>query len=381
MSLTLGACAGASLFGPIGDNLSAPISIALDPTTNRAYIINSNLSVAFEDATLMVLDLTDPANPIILAITGNPISIPSLSGQVYYDATTQTIFTPNRFSENDTDVIDNLLQVEVAENADFGNTTLYDAGSNPYGIVCCATTNSAQEQLFVVAEGTLEIFERADPNNAISVSLAITLTNNNTLSGNSTTRGVIFGRQLYLSNRQGVIYIINLDKVADTSINPIDYLITDMEDLRGITTDGTYIYVAQQAYNSDDPNELLVIDPVAFPAVAAITPAVIEVGISDTNNGVTVQVTTATLGNEVTEIIVFGTMAYVANSDDNTVSIIDISDPTNIPTPTTVSVGDAPFGLAAATFGSQDLLYVSNLNSNDISIIDLSDNEVVGTFP
>nr|ABP47323.1 40-residue YVTN family beta-propeller repeat protein [Mycolicibacterium gilvum PYR-GCK] len=60
----------------------------------------------------------------------------------------------------------------------------------------------------------------------------------------------------------------------------------------------------------------------------------------------------------------FGTVAYVTNSGDGTVSIIDKARPT----PLTVTVGSNPTGIALSANGTR--AYVSNTNSNTVSIID-----------
>jgi YVTN family beta-propeller protein len=66
---------------------------------------------------------------------------------------------------------------------------------------------------------------------------------------------------------------------------------------------------------------------------------------------------------------------YVANSGDNTVSVI--SDQSNSVI-TTITVGTAPRGLAYDS--SRGQIYVSNYQSDSISVISDSTNSVVSTF-
>ena len=70
----------------------------------------------------------------------------------------------------------------------------------------------------------------------------------------------------------------------------------------------------------------------------------------------------------------FKTYAYVANRDDNTVSVIDTA--TNKVT-STVPVGLCPVEVAVSPDGKK--VYVSNFNSSNISVIDTNTNSVTDT--
>ena len=71
-----------------------------------------------------------------------------------------------------------------------------------------------------------------------------------------------------------------------------------------------------------------------------------------------------------------GPYAYVANSDDNTVSVIDTA--TNTVT-ATVPVGSGPFAVAVNPQGTK--AYVVNFFSNNVSVIDTATNTVTATVP
>src|SRR4029434_8313337 len=82
--LTCTACAGPSIFPEIplsttSPILADPIFMAIDETTNRGYLINSNNTVEFAGASLMVLDLTNPIAPKTLKAA----SLKHYSGQVF----------------------------------------------------------------------------------------------------------------------------------------------------------------------------------------------------------------------------------------------------------------------------------------------------------
>ena len=66
--------------------------------------------------------------------------------------------------------------------------------------------------------------------------------------------------------------------------------------------------------------------------------------------------------------------AYVTNSEDNTVSVIDTA--TNTVT-ATVPVGSYPWGVAVSPDGTK--VYVANEGSNTVSVIDTATNTVTAT--
>ena len=73
---------------------------------------------------------------------------------------------------------------------------------------------------------------------------------------------------------------------------------------------------------------------------------------------------------------VFGESLYVANFDDDTVSVIRTSDNTVI---NTVEVGNEPMGVAARFVNDEQLVYVTNSGDDTVSVIRTSDNTVVDT--
>jgi YVTN family beta-propeller protein len=70
-----------------------------------------------------------------------------------------------------------------------------------------------------------------------------------------------------------------------------------------------------------------------------------------------------------------GSRVYVANSDDDTVSIIDTQTETVIDT---LNVGDAPWGVAVGAQG--DYVYVTNNFSDTVTVIQTSNNTIIRTF-
>ena len=105
-------------------------------------------------------------------------------------------------------------------------------------------------------------------------------------------------------------------------------------------------------------------------------------GQSSTNVPVTVPITAAsyqlgtpiTVGSGPTHVAVSDTRAYVANTTDGTVSVIDTSTNTVI---ATVEVGEEPGAIAVRG----DRVYVANYVSGTVSVIDATNNTVAATIP
>ncbi|MDB4902642.1 MAG: beta-propeller fold lactonase family protein [Mucilaginibacter sp.] len=68
--------------------------------------------------------------------------------------------------------------------------------------------------------------------------------------------------------------------------------------------------------------------------------------------------------------------AYITNSGDGTVSVIDIATNTVV---STITVGSNPTGVSVSTDNNR--VYVSNQNSNSVSAINTSTNKVISTIP
>ncbi len=364
--ITLISCDTNSLFGPSGSHFSGPIAVAVDTTRNRAYVVNSNNIIAYTDATLSILDLSNPAAPVLLSNTKNPISIPNFSGQIYLNTVTQQAFVSNRLSDNNDVKIDHLLRINVNESpSTFAAVDSFTAGDNPFGITCCDTSS----RLYAVSNGgTLDVFDSTSPATLTQVSLAGTLASGEIYTGTNSTEATLLGNQVFVSNRAGRIFVINTTEVGDSSKHPIDYIILNMGDLRGITTDGTLLYVVDATTNAE---VLRIINPASLTAVSPDSSTPTEKDFS------TVQTATVSVGHNPNEVTVFKGKAYVSNQNDNTVSVIDLTSKT---VTATISVGQQPFGLTAFTLGTTDYLYVTNLFSNSISVVDLSSNTVVNTL-
>lgn len=361
-------CNDTSLFESIDNQLAAPIAVAVDTARARAYVVNSNINYDFTDTTLSLLDITNPAAPTLLSSTVNPISIPNFSGQIYLDTTTATAYVTNRLSDDVNDEVDALLTVNLDEaSADFGTVSSFSAGENPFGIACC----DASGRIYVVNNGgTLQIYDPADLSTSIQVSLDLTLSTQDLALGSGSTEVAISadGSMAFVSNNGGHIYGINTSDVGDTSKNPIDYVILNVEEARGLALSGTTLYMVDGTLDAEVVRKL---------DVSTLTPVSPDAAAPSEVDAATLQATTISVGENPNEIILFDGKAYISNQDDDSVTVVDLSNDSVV---ATITVGDKPFGLTVFASGGTDYLYVTNLLDNSLSIIDLGTNTVVATF-
>ncbi len=372
-------CDNGVLFKEIAsNNLAAPIAVAVDTAKRRAYVVNSNNNFEFTTTLFSILDLADPANPVLLDNPENPIPFPNFSGQIYLDAAAGLAYTPNRESDNADDVTDVLLAITIDESSgDFGRVDEFTAGENPFGLACC----DALGRIYVVnsggdGDGTLDVYDPADLSTFTRISLAVISNGFGTFNGEASTEVVLLGDRAFVSSRFGNIYVINTNEVGDTSKNPIDAVVFNDKDgdYRGIATDGTLLYVVDADENKDDGLPAVrVIDPSLIPAVDPDVPTISELDIGDVQTAL-ISLPENGLPNE---IAIFGGTAYVSNQDDDTVSVIDLSTNT---LSTNIPVGEEPFGITPFTIEGTGFIYVTNLRSNSISVIDPATNTVINTF-
>ncbi len=104
-----------------------------------------------------------------------------------------------------------------------------------------------------------------------------------------------------------------------------------------------------------------------------VDPGIYSVNLTTTNeNGTDSKLTTIT----VMQLVGVGPYAYITNSGDNTVSVIDTA--TNKVT-AIVPVGNYPMGVAVTLDGKK--VYVTNFFGRTISVIDATKNKVTATIP
>lgn len=372
----LSSCSGASIFPNIGSSMSNPLTLAIDSTNSRLYVNNSNIRVLYNNGSIHVVNITDPTTPTLVDYADTL----SFSGQMYLDTTTKLLYTPNRYSVNDSVTVDNLIDFNVDEaSADPLVQTDYASGNNPYGIACCDSRN----RIFVASiGGTLDYYDPAVANmDHNSLSLTSVLDSGYTFSGSGATRLAIVGDRAVVTNANGGLWIVNLDQLGVAGAYPVDYLIADVASPRGIASDGTYIYVAdvEQADTIVPSIYVLNIAPLT-PRTGNTTTQVVD----KDDDGLVVK--NIVLGhNDPQEVVVnsSSTYAFVTDYTASIVSVADIVGGTEI---AELTVGTGPYGMAIRydLLNNPTHLFVANSDSNTVSAIDITtpaSPAIVGTYP
>ena len=159
------------------------------------------------------------------------------------------------------------------------------------------------------------------------------------------------GTLLYISDNYGGAYIHVISTATNTTINAIG------PNPSGLTTPLVFMPNGTRAY------------------AAMWAGSVIVLGVQSNSIIDTIPMNAA--GGSLSSIAInpSGTLVYVANQDNNTISVI--STKTNNITGTITGVND-PVGISFNPSGT--ILYVADYNSNEISMVSMSTNSVTGTI-
>ena len=181
--------------------------------------------------------------------------------------------------------------------------------------------------------------------------------------------------------------------VIDTSTKTAITQVAQTEGPAGVAvhTAGTTVYVANGAANS--VNRINTADNTALSSISVTAQAPAPVSVAATApglapfvfvagdsafpldgvaaiDGTDTVVDSITVGDGARAIALTpdGTKAYVANFDDGTVSVLDVSTPSSMGLLTTIAVGGGPSGIAIPATGGK--AYVTNSNDDTVSVID-----------
>lgn len=382
--LLLPACAGPGIFPNIplsttSPVLAQPIFMAIDETRNRGYLINSNNLVSYNDASLMILDLTNPTAPQAL----NVVSIQNFSGQAYLDTTNQFLYITNRLSANVEDNVDQFIQVNVNESSpSYLSMVQYPTDGNPFGIT------SDGSNLYIACIGSADRVLLSNLNQRTQVSFNVQNNLGVTLNTSGTRELALSpsGQYLFVTNRSDRMLILNTSQIPipDPALTltlggsaAVDYDLANTLSTRGIVSDSNYIYVVDGVSPA-----LKILSEQNLPVNSTGTP--IEIPISSL---VVAEISLNTNPNEVA-VDTVNSRVYVTISGSNQVSVIDTNTLTQIAQisvalalPTGMAQGLNPFGITVGHFGGVPYIYVMNLNSNNVSIINGNTLGVVATFP
>ncbi|MFO1519885.1 MAG: hypothetical protein U1F57_09530 [bacterium] len=379
-----GGCAGNSIFPniPLSNTspvLSNPIFLVVDEPNARGYLINSNNQVNFSDASLMVLNLTNPLAPTVI----KAVNLQNFSGQGVLNPATKTLYITNRFSGDPTDVTDRILAVNVDESsANFLGIQEFEADSNPFGIAFDGTN------LYTANIASLDRYLVGNLNQRTRIDFNVEAVGTSTPVNTQNTRELVLspsGQFLYIGNRGDKLLILDTQQipVPDPTQSltlggseSIDYVLSDTFSTRGMTSDANYVYVVE-----GNPASLKILSDKTLPLVSGQPQQILISSLA---------VAEIPLGNDPNEITLdsVNQRAYVPNSQDNTVSIIDtnlfvevarIAMDKNLPAG--IPVGTYPFSVGVYHSGGIPYLYVLNHDSSNITIMNGATQSIVGHFP
>lgn len=381
----MGGCAESSIFPnvPLTLNplvLANPISMAASANSNRLYVVNSNNRVNYFDASFAILDITNPIDPVAIAV----ISLANFSGQIILDEARGYVYIPNRQSSSNSDVNDQVLRININEaSPGFLQVELFDSASNPFGAWFDG------QFLFVGCNYDALQYNVDDLTGYSDADTDVVTNDGRHLDAEETKELAVSpsGQTLFVTNRVDSMLILNMNEfvappgpgVLDLGTEPVDYIVDGTTSTRGITTDSNYIYVVDGTPPSLKIMTDAGLDPVAGPPV--------EIASSS------LQVSTIPVGVDPSEVIVdeVNRRAYVTNTGSDDVSVIDLDLEQEIArvsistTPNTSQDGqddgDQPFAMALVEIGGTHYLYVAHFQTNLISVINADTLQVLNTFP
>lgn len=367
-------CASANIFAPIGTQLANPLTIAINSTTNRAYVINSNNTILYQTGSVQVFNIVTPTVPVLVSSA----QMLSFSGQIYLDTVNQFLYTPNRYAANTLTTTDQVIQVNINEaSPTFMAQTNFTSGANSFGIACCDPNSR-----FLVASqgGEVDAYTPVASPVLTATNLSTTTDAGVVITNPNVDQIAISGTQAFVTSQSGNMLILNLTKLI-AGVNPVDYVVTGISNPRAVASDGTNIYVSDvETPNGTTTPILLVLSLASLPTAPANNAPTVTVPVASLQTGAVTQIAlgnnTATTNPQQIQL----TTSYIAVScmGDDLITLI------NRPALTinsNIAVGDQPYGMALYSPGAVDTnLFVVNSQANSISIIDLTTLTVTGTY-
>jgi len=346
--------------------LPNPISLVVDETNSQIVVANSNVDIFFSTGSLAVLtvDASDPNAPSLTL--SQVIEAPNFAGQMYFDDANDSLYVPFREMTETEDDLDQIRSYSLTA----AGLTLTGTGSvepDPFGIAGSAGS------LYVVSNEIL---------NVLDTSLSAIATVDLTAAADaeiedSNAEHVEYvvvdaaRNRAYVSNAGGTFFVVDL------ATNAISAAISGPDSTRNLILDGDTLYAL------DPTAELVWIFDVSEFAIPSSTPGSVDdstfllgvVSVGANPSGMALDATDGRL--------------YVANSSDNTISVIDTVIQDEI---ARVSVdpddltafarsGNFPYALAVGTFGGTKYLFVTGFNDNSVVMIRTQTLSVVEVFP
>ena len=377
------ACAGSgtSIFPSVSTslveaevNFPNPLSLSVDPTRNQLYLVNSNVDVFFETGSLAVLDFdaTTTTSPTITAKQILPLA--NFCGEAYFDGTNLLVI-PFR-TQYDFDASLDTIQSFIVGDDSATHLDTAAVAANPFGTVADSAgiyvvsdnyLTLMNTDLGTIRTQSLEsVSETYDDSNARFVyDMAIDTTSN-------------IG---YVSNQGGRLFVLDLNEFSGAPV-PVRQLIIQPESTRDIIVDSA----ARRLYVLDGVTESVWIYNID--QLPALTSSVAEINIT------TALIGAVAVGNNPNGMALDSTnnRLYVANSLDDTVSVIDTVTQSQILTieldeEALVETGafngylDEPRTVQLGTFNSTVYLFVLGYKTGNMAVVNTSTNTVVSVYP
>lgn len=370
-ALMAGCAKQGDVFGDIGTNIASPSAMAVDVTLGRLYVVNSNSDVLYDSTqgSFQVYDITNPLAPTLV----RTMQTLSFSGEMYLNTVTKQALVPNRYTADSQATEGRLYGFDVDEASQgFLNFTESSLGRDSYAIKCCYPENRAWISTTL---NELQYVDLGGDMVAGSIPLTTTLSNGGEITYAEISHIAIIGNQAFLSRAWGGVMVVNLDEAGVSDVVPVDYFIADIDNPRGIATDGTLLYVVGEGPINDTwTTYLLILDPTTLTSTTTNTSTQY---VDKDDDGILLAL--IQVGSYPQEVLLSTSYAFVTNMNDDTVSVIDLATRVLLKT---ITVGDEPFSLAVYTTpaGSDEYLYIGNTSSNTISIIDIPTLAVAATY-
>ncbi len=380
-------CAEDSIFPPIPLTLNPlvlanPIALVASPAQQRLYVANSNNRVNYFDSSFVVLDISNPINPVPLAV----ISIPNYSGQMILDEARGFVYIPNRQSSDASDSEDQILRINIDESSpDFLTVELIPSAANPFGAFM------QNNLLYVAAVQAATLYDVTSFAGYSSVNLQVTSNLDEEVNAELTRQLAVApsGQNLFVTNEDGLMLILNIDEftapiqpgITDLGTEAVDYVVMGTSSTTGIARGAEYLYVVDA-----DPSSLKImtdqgLEPVVGPPLQIASSSL--------------QVASIPVGNDPGEVVVdeLNGRAYVSNTGDDNISVIDLGlqqEIARVSISTTeetlfesgnIEDGDQPFAMALYELGGVNYLYVAHFQTNLISILNADTLEILNRIP
>ncbi len=346
--------------------LPNPISIVADEANSQILVANSNVDILYDAGSLAVIsvDATDTTAPVLTA--QELIETPNFATEMYFDGA-DTVYIPFRESDATDSTLDVFARYSLGA-ATVSETGRVSISDDPFGIAANAGV------LYVVSDDVLELYDRA-LNNTASIDLTEAEDAGLDDADSADVMSVAIdtvGNRAVVSNSGGTMFVIDLTS------NELIQTVSGPESTRSVLINNDILYVV------DAITETVML----FDLNLLVAPASSPESVDDSE----FLLASITVGNNPYGLALdaANNRLYVANTDDDTISVIDIVTYQEI---ARISLAaddistaflrdcDQPFGLTVGTYNAVPYLFVACIASHDVAVINSNTLNLVAIFP